>query len=200
MRTTRRTTGRAVGQRGEQYDTLYHVTLARNLSSIAESGLIPSRGMEEGVGRGHYSTWSRGKVFLGAPRSVHYWHRAYECRANDEADNMLEQQSVPVVLRVRNLRRLLQTDTVAASEGAKGAYFVRRPIPARQIEAFDGKQWVPVTRFQDDETVEAYVLDHVESVDDIDGESYTTLRDRIVFDKSGPRKIPSTIPVELYPT
>lgn len=199
MKPTGRVLGRAVGVRGEELDAVYHVTLARNLPSIAESGLVASRGMEEGAGRGAYSTWSRGKVFLTAAKGVHFWHTVLEQRANDESDDMAEDRAVPVVLRVRNLRRLLHDDTVAVSEGAKGAYYVRRRIPPRQIEVFDGERWMPVSDYADDDTVDAYVFEHLESEEDVDGETFWSLRDRIVFGKHGSRKIPSTIPADLYP-
>lgn len=143
---------------------IYHVTTAAKLPSIAEHGLVPSRGTGGGVGRYGYQDWSRGKVFLTGKRDAFYWHGRVEAHAEDQTDDLRGDRAVPVVLRVKNLRRMLQADTVARSEGQDDSYFVRRRIPPGQLQVFDGQRWVSVERYSDEDEVEEFVDRHLEHV------------------------------------
>lgn len=194
-----RSLGRAVGRRGEQLDVVYHVTLARNLHSIARFGLAPSRGTGHGVGKGGYARWSKGKVFLTDAVGVLFWHGRVEDHAEHEyGDELSDAAAVPVVLRIRNLRRLLHDDTVAAQEGTLGAYYVRRPIPSRQVEVFDGDGWVSVSKYLDREEVESYVGQHLEKHGD-DDDTWESFRTVVRRFPGGPASMDSTMPPELWP-
>ncbi len=147
-----------MGAAGQDLPVLYHATLAGYLPAIAEAGLVPSTGRGAGVGKGAYGSWSRGKVFLSGPEDAFFWFSTVEQHA--DSDNVREDGAVPVMLRVQNLRRLLQDDTVAHAEFKTDSYYVRRRIPPAQLEVFNGSRWVKISRLSDDEEVSEFVREH----------------------------------------
>lgn len=147
-----------MGAAGQDLPVLYHATLAGYLPAIAEAGLVPSTGRGAGVGKGAYGSWSRGKVFLSGPEDAFFWFSTVEQHA--DSDNVREDGAVPVMLRVQNLRRLLQDDTVAHAEYKTDSYYVRRRIPPAQLEVFNGSRWVKISRLSDDEEVSEFVREH----------------------------------------
>jgi hypothetical protein len=204
--------GYAMGPRGQELDALYHATLAAYLPSIYEHGLQPSGGRGAGLGKGGYEGWSRGKVFLSGPEDAYEWFSLVETHAESEFDDPRAEGAVPVVLRIRNLRRLVQEDRVAAAEHKLDSYYVRRPIPARQLEYFDGRKWKAIDLYDEDEVLE-FSERHTECVREEDergedeyGEDeerecdYTTLKEVERDTPLGRLSMSSTLPPELYPS
>lgn len=201
--------GRAAGPAGQNIPIVYHATLATYLPSIAEHGLVPSTGRGGGVGKGAYGSWSQNKVFVSGPSDAFYWFGRVEEHGEAGSDDVRRDAAIPVMLRMRDLRRLLQADTVAKSEGQDDSYYVRRRIPPNQIEVFNGLKWVPVDRFGDSDDVEEFARKHTScerdepeeerDEDEDDGEEhcdYTSLIDVV----RGGDSMRSTMPPEIYPS
>lgn len=177
--------------------TIYHVTYAANLPSIAEEGLLPGGG-GAGVGRGGYENWSKGKVFLTGKDNLFHWFGRVEEHGESRSDNVHDDMLVPVVLRVKNLRRLLKEDAVAARENQSDSYYVRRRIPSSQLEAFTGDRWVPVNDLADSDTVMQEIVEpSMRRVEEDDGYYDWRLVRRET--KQGPIEIMRTFPPKLWP-
>lgn len=149
-----------MGAAGQDLPVLYHATLAGYLPAIAEAGLMPSTGRGAGVGKGGYGGWSQGKVFLSGPQDAFYWFTRVEEHGEAGSDDIRRDGAVPVLLRIQNLRRMLQDDTVARAENQSDSYYVRRRIPPAQLEVFNGARWVKIDRYSDDEEVADLVREH----------------------------------------
>lgn len=206
----RPSSGLAMGAAGQDLPVLYHATLAGYLPAIAEAGLVPSTGRGAGVGKGAYGSWSRGKVFLSGPENAFFWFSMVERHAEVISDNIRQDGAVPVLLRIKNLRRLLQDDTVAQAEHQGDSYYVRRRIPPAQLEVFNGQRWVKIDRFSDDEEVSEFVREHTVCQRD---EPLTEAQWEAALDrgedpesdcdfidlKRDDYKQPTTMPPEIYP-
>ena len=191
--------GAAAGLAALGVSTIYHVTYAANLPSIAENGLLPSSGVGGGVGRGSYKDWSKDKVFLTGKKDVWYWFGRVEEHGFDRSDDMHADMLVPVVLRVKNLRRVLKKDEVAANESRADSFYVRRRIPSSQLEVFTGSGWKPVTAFTDEESVLSEIVDPaMHLVEDEDGARYDWKLARRESPR-GPVEMIRTYPPKLRP-
>ncbi len=176
--------------------TIYHVTYAANLPSIAEEGLLLCGG-GAGVGRGGYEGWSKGKVFLTGKDNLLYWYGRVEEHGTDRSDDVRGDMLVPVVLRVKNLRRLLKEDTVAARDNQNDSFYVRRRIPSSQLEAFTGDRWVPVQDLADSDTVMQEIVEPAVKL--VEDEGYYDWRLVRRETKRGPVEIMRTFPPKLWP-
>ncbi len=199
-----------MGPAGQDLPIVYHATLAGYLPGIAEAGLVPSTGRGAGVGKGAYGSWSEGKVFLSGLADAFFWFARAEEHAEGASDNPREDGTIPVMLRVKNLRRMLGDDTVAKAEGHHDSYFVRRRIPPQQIEVFNGQRWVSVGQFSDDDEVRDFVREHTVCQRDepLTEEAWEAAMDRgedpeadcdwveLKYDGSSD---PTTMPPEIHP-
>lgn len=211
--TSRRALGMAMSPTGQDLPVVYHATLAGFLPAIYEIGLVPG-GSGRGVGKGAYAAWSGGKIFLSGPQDAFFWFRRVEEHGEYGSDDIRHDGAIPVMLRVQNLRRLLNDDTVAASEMKSDSYYVRRPIPSRQIQVFNGRKWAGVDMFSDDEEVEEFVRAHTVCEHDGDGGDGDKGDEDDGYDENGEEEcdfvslrqvvhngheMNSTFPPELYP-
>jgi hypothetical protein len=132
---------------------LYHVTFFKNLSSIADEGLVGdvSGG---GAGSGGYGVWSAGKNFLAGSGAVAYWFDKLEQQANDRSDHPLKEGYVPVVLRIPESKLTVEEDTVASKESisSEESYFTTDTIEPDGIEVFDGKGWIDLSHYHQIDT------------------------------------------------
>jgi len=198
--------GYAAGPAGQDLPVLYHATMAGYLPGIAEAGLVPSGGRGAGVGKGAYGSWSAGKVFLSGPEDAFFWFGTVEQHAGAGSDNPRRDGMIPVLLRIKNLRRLLGEDTVAKAEMHSDSYFVRRRIPPAQIEVYNGQRWVRVDRYSDDDEVLELVREHTvcerdTPITEEEWESSEAPEDDCdwVALKMDEQQQPTTMPPEIYP-
>ena len=139
------TTPRYLMYRGAVYKEatmpfLYHVTLARQLNSIGEVGLVPGRG-ESFSG---YSGHAKGRLFLSTFEAVDCWVHKFYYIGLGESDNVVEEGWFPVVIRVEaDLVTGLVEDRLGDEACRSGKnYYTLNAIPGRDLEYWDGTSWV----------------------------------------------------------
>lgn len=155
---------------------LYHVTLASNLPSIAEHGLLPGRGGSFGGG---YAAHSTGKLFLADRDAVPCWWGKFRDLAfhHHEPEEILEQSYVPVVLRLPGWSiedtyedPLGTRDCIAGESG-----YVKTRILPDDIEVWAGGRWVDVGSADPEDVARAYVSQKEEVLESDDEDSWLDL-------------------------
>jgi len=129
-------------------DYLYHVTYYGRLGNIARSGLVPGRARS--IGAPSLDSHARGRVFYTDPEGVFFWHSKAEEHAEANSDDVLEDELIPVVLRV-DLNAFeddsLEEDEIGSEDARADAWLVDYEMPPEEIEVFDGSSWIPVEDF-----------------------------------------------------
>lgn len=115
---------------------LFHVTLARSLDDIADSGLVAGGGC--GLGEQYRAHCRRG-VFLADGRGVLFWMSKAEELAHRSSEEPLTEGWVPVVLRAPRPARLV-VDEHGTRDAAAPAW-IAKPIRASKLEVWDGARW-----------------------------------------------------------
>jgi hypothetical protein len=129
-------------------DWLYTVTWNGRLPSIAEHGLVPDA--PEAIGRGGYRSHSQGRVFLTHGDGVSYWYERYQAHADNQSDDVLQDEMIPVVLRMRAeaVSRPLQQDPLGTSDAHAPTWFVDCAIAPDDLELWDGAEWISVSDWE----------------------------------------------------
>lgn len=134
---------------------LYHFTYANRLGDIQETGLCPGRAAAIGH-TGPYRAHSAGKLFLTHPDGAYFWHGKMEQHAEYNSDNLLEDELVPVVLRVEAEDLLdsgiaIHEDSIGSSDARAPAYYVTVCLNPDDIllEVWDGKGWAHLYEVSD---------------------------------------------------
>jgi hypothetical protein len=117
--------------------TLYHVTYYRNLPSIEDEGLEPGHG--RGIGGEAYDPHREGGVFLTEASGIRYWYSRAEEFAVDRSDDPLEDELVPVVLRVKATD--CEEDELGTADAHHPAWKCLEAIPPEEIEVWTGHRW-----------------------------------------------------------
>ena len=129
---------------------LYHVTLADKLPSIAEQVLVAIKPPTYSA----YTFHSKYHVFLGERAGIRFWFNNmvpnWTYKLEDEDDYLF-----PVVLRVNtedlyNEEFELEPDHVGSADSSSYAVKIRRNIPARLLEVWDGEAWESVAKSDPD--------------------------------------------------
>ena len=112
----------------------YHITSAKNLSSIKKYGLLKNKNPNW---RDHFSSHSeKGVFFTTNKRDIVFWMNQYEN---------------PVLLRIwYNPDEVVSKDShaIGGSLDMNNNFFINRNIPPEDIEMWDGKQWTLVDKMQ----------------------------------------------------
>lgn len=139
----------ALNAAGAAEPLLYHVTYASRLPGIYEEGLRPNA--PRAIGASAYDAHARDRVFLTEGDGVFFWHSRAEDFAEHASDNPLEDELVPVVLRVDpkcvDYANELVDDEIGTRDARADAFFIQapmEPIGADCLEVFDGEEWVPL--------------------------------------------------------
>lgn len=119
---------------------LYHLTFYKNIDSILENGL--NHGFSSAVGRGGYAGYSAGKTFLTDLSGVKFWYSKMEENAQDLSDNIIEDQMIPVVLRIDVEGLEMQTDEIGSKDSSAQSFTTTLPIEPEYIDIWDGSSWV----------------------------------------------------------
>lgn len=136
---------------------LYHVTMAARLPGIAEHGLRP--GMARSIGTSSYDGHRKGGIFFTEWDGVAFWANRAELFAENESDDPLGDELVPVVLRVASddVWDLCEEDEVGTKDsGWNQAFKCKTSVPPEGIELYDGEEWVPVEDYGTLELEEAF--------------------------------------------
>lgn len=118
---------------------LYHITFFKNLSSIAERGLVEGGG--ELLGHGGNRGRSQGAVFFTDKSGIMYWYSKVVDIAEHGSDNVLEDEVIPVVLRTEKGEgeREDPTAEIHSKEYKRG-----EGVAGEDLEIWDGASWIPV--------------------------------------------------------
>ena len=122
---------------------LYHITYFKHLSNIEQDGLIPGRGSSLGQGAG-YQTHSTKRIFLTEKNGISFWYSKAEEWAEYNSDNPLEDELIPVVLRVtlNDDDTLIHTDQIGTRDASADAFYIEDDdIPHQDLEIWDGSNW-----------------------------------------------------------
>ena len=134
----------------KKIDYLYHVTTYRRLETIAEDGL--RRGHARAIGAPSYDANAARGIFLTDPEGVFFWHARAEDHAEHGSDDVLEDGSIPVVLRV-DVDDLpdeeLDEDEAGTKDACADAWISEGPVDPENIEVFDGEAWIQVTDWEE---------------------------------------------------
>lgn len=123
--------------------SLYHVTYAKNLPSIARQGLRPSA--PASLGGYAPKEHVRNAVFLTVPGGLWFWYGdALETAITDDHEG--DTRFAPVVLRVPHVD--CPEDVFGTEEAGVPAYRCLAEISPNIIEVFDGERWIPLKQYQ----------------------------------------------------
>lgn len=133
----------------EESEYLYHVTTYRRLETIADTGLL--RGRARAIGAPSHDHHAAKGIFLTEAGGVFFWHSRAEDHANHGSDDVLEDEVVPVVLRVHPDSipdEEYEQDAEGTRDALSDAWIVQGPIDAEDIDVFDGKDWIPIEAWE----------------------------------------------------
>ena len=126
-----------------EHDYLYHVTYSGRLPSIAASGLRP--GQARAIGAPSYDAHAAKGVFLTAPDGVFFWHGRAETFAEHSSNDFVEDELIPVVLRVEVYDSDdVERDDAGSRDALAEAVIVKHAIAPGRLEVFDGSGWVDI--------------------------------------------------------
>lgn len=135
---------------------LYHVTLYRRLSRISEEGLRP--GNDHFIRPGMFER--DGWIFLSELDGVGYWAEKAEEWAAYAHEDILEDEAVPVVLRVRAIDALPCEPDGPGTEHAKYDAFRCRGVAPGDLQVWVGNEeagrWAPVAEYGDIDLASAF--------------------------------------------
>lgn len=154
----------------DRYETWYHVTYSGRLPSIAERGL--RKGASRSIGAAGYDSHAAKGVFLTHADGVFFWHNRAEDFAEHNSDNFVEDELIPVVLRIKlpvNAKR--EVDELGSRDALADAIIVKNPILPKNIKVYTGKKWVPVSEYDDVRLDLAYREEVKEPDDEIEDEN-----------------------------
>lgn len=123
---------------------LYHVTHEGRLSRIATEGLLP--GQRRALGGRSYDSHVAGGVFLTGPSGLPFWYHAAEQWAHHEADDLVAEGWIPVVLRVTAYR--CKEDELGSNDAGHPAFKCKEEIPPERIELWNGNEWLPIADYE----------------------------------------------------
>lgn len=123
---------------------LYHVTHEGRLSRIATEGLLP--GQRRALGGRSYDAHVAGGVFLTGPSGLPFWYHVAEQWAHHEADDLLAEGWIPVVLRV--VAHRCKDDSIGTRDARHPAFKCREEIPPERIELWNGSEWLPIADYE----------------------------------------------------
>lgn len=118
---------------------LYHVTYARRLSSIAESGLRPGAG-EGGKFGGGYTGHSEGRLFWTDAEGVRFWVSRLKEAGRGRSDHPVQGGYVPVVLRTDAVDpEGAEIDDEGTRDAPPGStsYHTDEPVASGDLEVYD---------------------------------------------------------------
>jgi hypothetical protein len=147
---------------------LYHVTYYKNLSNISKNGLVPGSGQL--LGHGGNKGRSIGKIFLTDKQGITHWYSKIADMAEYQSDNLLEDEVVPVVLRIIKSNDDIE-DLSAEQAGLHNEYQRSEIIEPEDIEVFDGKNWIPIENYESIDIEQALTKEKADE-DDLDKEFY----------------------------
>lgn len=128
-------------------EPVYHVTVHRRLGRIARAGLRP--GQPGSIGGPAYDAHRRGRIFLTDAAGVFYWLGRAVLFAEHGSDRPMKDRLAPVVLRLRVPPPGMEEDLIGTRDALAPAWISTVPIPARLIEVWDGRAWLPVARWRE---------------------------------------------------
>ena len=136
----------------------YHVTLASNLPSIYEDGLLPGHGgMFSGYG-GH----AAGKLFFCDADAVDCWWSKIRDLAehHHEGRELVEEHAVPVLLRFE--QAALDNDPLEDPLGMRDciggeSFYTTASVDEAFVEAWDGAAWISLDVADPESVARAYV-------------------------------------------
>ena len=159
-------------------DVLYHVTYSGRLESIADRGL--RSGQARSIGSAGYDGHAKRGIFLTDADGVFFWHSKAEEFADYHSENVLEDELVPVVLRVDldGVEGELEDDELGSKDaGYRDAYIAKGSIAPEFLEVFDGREWLPIEEWDQVNPSLAVVVEiEVEEDDDGEEEQWTSVR------------------------
>jgi hypothetical protein len=123
---------------------LYHVTHEARLPRIATEGLIP--GQRRSLSIRPPVEHLAGAIFLTGAGGLLFWYHIAEDWAHHEADDIVSEGWVPVVLRVR--ARKCKPDALGSRDAGHPAFRCTESVPPQDIEIWDGTQWLPISEYE----------------------------------------------------
>lgn len=153
----------------DEPEYVYHVTYYGRLGSIAERGLVPGRA--RAIGGPAYDAHAKGRIFLTEVDGVFFWHARAEEHAEHQSDDVLEDELIPVVLRVDLdfLEEDLIEDPLGTRDANHDAWLTSEAIDPDYIEVYDGDEWILVEDWRDIDP-EIAIDTEIQEVDDEDEE------------------------------
>lgn len=126
---------------------MYHVTYANRLREIAAEGLCP--GQRRSIGAPSLDGNCRDRVFLSDAKGVSFWLERGEMFAVDGSDDYLEDEMIPVLLRVAVPAEIeLAPDKEGSRDSCALACFATEPIPAECLAVLQDGKWLPADVFE----------------------------------------------------
>lgn len=148
-------------------EPLYHVTFAANLGDIADDGLSTSSGRSN-FGSGYASHSNKG-LFLTEKSGVNFWYERLENMAVHSSDNILEDELVPVVLKIDPegfIEDDLEDDEPGSKDSRHDAFVSREDIPPEYIEIWNGSSWISIDNW---DSIDIELALDKEEIEDSDG-------------------------------
>jgi hypothetical protein len=124
--------------------TYYHTTYARNLPEIAERGLRPSVSEDRKSLLRAVPGNLRG-IYLAEEGGVNFWFNRLEEWARYDTENPVEEELVPVVLRVTTSCPVVE-DPIGSRDSMYLSVVCQRHIVPGALRLWNGSKWVPVSK------------------------------------------------------
>lgn len=136
---------------------LYHITLYRNLSSIAANGLVGGNGV--GIGAGGNAGHSKGRLFVTDKSGLRFWYMRAQEHAENRYDDLFVSEAVPIVLRWIEKDQTYEYDDPGSNDSKADAWFTTDNVDPNEIECFDGMEWIPLTEWKSIDLTDALDMD-----------------------------------------
>ena len=158
-------------------DYLYHVTLLRNLDSIAQRGLVAGQS-QNWPG---YSSHARGRVFLTEADAVSGWVHKVTYSAGMDSDNQVQEGYIPVVLRtpLEQVQELLRPDEIGSRDVLDGdSFYIEDTLAPEELEVYTPEGWIYVDEVDPDDLQE-YAYDNADK--EMEEDEDTGLEEELVW-------------------
>jgi len=149
---------------------LYHVTTYNRLQAIDEIGLVPTESrLMSGKAYEHHA---RDRIFLTEEEGISFWYDLALQWAHHKSDDLLEDEMIPVVLRVfvpdDVFEQFCVEDPLGTRDARSEAWACKISIPPNAIEFFWDGVWVSVDKWEQVNLgacfdIEGYFLDNCPS-------------------------------------
>ena len=125
----------------------YHVTYSGRLPYIAERGL--RRGQPRSIGAPALDSHAAKGVFLTLADGVFFWHGRAEAFAEHNSDDFVEDELIPVVLRVDLPDDLPREGDAEGTRDALVDAIVVRAVHPMYLNVWTGTEWVPIDQYDE---------------------------------------------------